>query len=71
MSLDDKYTYPGSGGVLVNRFGIRDAARLDQLVNDIRPALDDLFANLAAAAKHRSRPISTSSRHLPDHAGPA
>jgi len=47
MSLDDKYTYPGSGGVLVNRFGIRDAARLDQLVNDIRPALDDLFANLA------------------------
>ncbi|MCA0180413.1 MAG: Fic family protein [Actinobacteria bacterium] len=34
MTLDDKYTYPGSGGVLVNRFGIRDADRLDQALND-------------------------------------
>ncbi|RDV43225.1 cell filamentation protein, partial [Leifsonia sp. ku-ls] len=29
MSEDDKYTYPDSGGVLVNSKGIRNAARLD------------------------------------------
>lgn len=34
MSVDDKYTYPGSGGVLVNHLCIRDAARLDQALND-------------------------------------
>ncbi|MCC6856345.1 MAG: Fic family protein [Microbacteriaceae bacterium] len=34
MTLDDKYTYPGSGGVLVNRLGIRDLGRLDQALND-------------------------------------
>lgn len=30
---DDKYTYPGSGGVLINRLGIRDATRLDEAMN--------------------------------------
>jgi cell filamentation protein len=34
MSGDDKYTYPGSGGVLVNRLGIRDPVRLDEALND-------------------------------------
>lgn len=34
MSVDDKYTYPDSGGVLINHLNIRDAARLDQAVND-------------------------------------
>lgn len=34
MSVDDKYTYPGSGGVLVNLLGIRDATVLDQALND-------------------------------------
>lgn len=34
MTLDDKYTYPGSGGVLVNRLGIQDAGRLDHALND-------------------------------------
>lgn len=34
MTLDDKYTYPGSGGVLVNRLGVRDLGRLDQALND-------------------------------------
>lgn len=38
MTLDDKYTYPGSGGVLVNRRGIRDPARLDQALNDYASA---------------------------------
>ncbi len=38
MTLDDKYTYPGSGGVLVNRYGIRDADRLDQALNDYATA---------------------------------
>lgn len=33
MSVDDKYTYPGSGGVLRNRQGIREAARLDHVMN--------------------------------------
>lgn len=35
MAEDDKYTYPGSGGVLVNTFGIRDAARFDAAMNDV------------------------------------
>lgn len=30
MSLDDKYTYPGSGGVLVNLLDIHDPALLDK-----------------------------------------
>lgn len=34
MSVDDKYTYPGSGGVLVNAKGIRDKAGLDGAMND-------------------------------------
>lgn len=34
MSLDDKYTYPGSGGVLVNLLDIRDPAVLDHALND-------------------------------------
>ena len=38
MSVDDKYTYPGSGGVLVNSKGIRDASRLDAALNDYASA---------------------------------
>ncbi len=34
MSVDDKYTYPNSGGVLINRFDIRDADLLDRVLND-------------------------------------
>jgi len=33
MTLDDKYTCPDSGGVLVNRLDIRDLGRLDQALN--------------------------------------
>lgn len=33
MSVDDKYTYPGSGGVIVNSFGIKDSAELDAVMN--------------------------------------
>lgn len=33
MSVDDKYTYPGSGGVLINGLGLRDAAALDEAIN--------------------------------------
>lgn len=35
MSVDDKYTYPGSGGVLVNHYNIRDGEQLDKAVNAI------------------------------------
>lgn len=35
MSVDDKYTYPGSGGVLVNAAGIRDQGQLDEAMNDV------------------------------------
>lgn len=35
MSVDDKYTYPGSGGVLVNAAGIRDQRQLDEAMNDV------------------------------------
>ncbi|WP_434513175.1 Fic family protein (plasmid) [Clavibacter nebraskensis] len=35
MSVDDKYTYPGSGGVLINAAGIRDHAQLDEAMNDV------------------------------------
>ncbi|WP_254789363.1 Fic/DOC family protein [Curtobacterium sp. YR515] len=38
VSDDDKYTYPGSGGVLINSKGIRDQARLDQATNDYASA---------------------------------
>lgn len=38
MNEDDKYTYPGSGGVLINSKGIRDQARLDQAMNDYASA---------------------------------
>lgn len=35
MHGDDKYTYPGSGGVLRNLLNIEDAAELDSAVNDL------------------------------------
>lgn len=35
MSVDDKYTYPGSGGVLVNTAGYRTHAQLDAAMNDV------------------------------------
>lgn len=35
MFGDDKYTYPGSGGVLRNLLGIEDADALDAAVNDL------------------------------------
>jgi len=38
MTLDDKYTYPGSDGVLVNRHGIREHGRLDEALNDYASA---------------------------------
>ena len=42
MGEDDKYTYFGSGGVLVNAFDIRDGAKLDAAMND--------YASVAMAA---------------------
>ncbi|WP_145229146.1 hypothetical protein [Rudaeicoccus suwonensis] len=36
--IDDKYTYPGSGGLLINTFNIKDPARLDQAMNDVASA---------------------------------
>lgn len=38
MSVDDKYTYPGSGGVLVNHYDIHDSVQLDRALNDIATA---------------------------------
>ena len=38
MGEDDKYTYAGSGGVLVNPRGIRDASRLDAAMNEYASA---------------------------------
>lgn len=38
MSADDKYTYPGSNGVLKNLLGIRDRHRLDEAMNDYASA---------------------------------
>jgi len=35
MSVDDKYTYPGSGGVLVNAAGYRTHHELDEAMNDV------------------------------------
>ncbi len=35
MSVDDKYTYPGSGGVLINAASIRDHVQLDEAMNDV------------------------------------
>ncbi|UDM20532.1 Fic/DOC family protein [Clavibacter michiganensis] len=35
MSVDDKYTYPGSGGVLINAASIRDHVELDEAMNDV------------------------------------
>lgn len=35
MSVDDKYTYPGSVGVLINEAGIRDHVQLDEAMNDV------------------------------------
>ncbi len=46
MSVDDKYTYPGSGGVLVNKLGILDADALDRALNDfVSAAWADLIRN--------------------------
>lgn len=42
MIADDKYTYPGSGGVLVNNYNIRDAEQLDKAVNAVAGAPDAL-----------------------------
>lgn len=36
--IDDKYTYPGSGGVLVNKLNIREPDRLDAAMNRIATA---------------------------------
>jgi len=38
VSLDDKYTYPGSGGVLRNNLNIRDPYQLDDALNDFASA---------------------------------
>jgi cell filamentation protein len=35
MSVDDKYTYPGSGGVLINAAGYRTHRELDEAMNDV------------------------------------
>lgn len=48
MSEDDKYTYAGSGGVLINSRGIRDQAGLDEAMNG--------YASVAMAAL-RAEPI--------------
>lgn len=45
MFGDDKYTYPGSGGVLRNLLNIKDADGLDHAVNDI------VTANWAAMSR--------------------
>ncbi|RFA13091.1 hypothetical protein B7R22_14345 [Subtercola boreus] len=46
MAEDDKYTYAGSGGVLVNSLGIRDAARLDDAMNDYASlAMADIYTD--------------------------
>lgn len=39
MSLDDKYTYPNSGGVLRNKLNITDGARLDEAMNELASAM--------------------------------
>lgn len=38
MTHDDKYTYPGSGGVLRNKLGITDPVELDEAMNDYASA---------------------------------
>lgn len=45
MNGDDHYTYPGSGGVLVNLLGLRSSADLDEALND--------FATIEWAALRR------------------
>jgi cell filamentation protein len=35
MSVDDKYTYPGSGGVLINAANYRTHRELDEAMNDV------------------------------------
>ncbi|MCG7301635.1 hypothetical protein MHJ85_10270 [Brevibacterium ravenspurgense] len=35
MSIDDKYTYPNSGGVLRNLLSIRDSTVLDDALNKL------------------------------------
>ncbi len=48
MSIDDKYTYPGSGGVLINAAGIQDRDTLDAAMNEV---------SSIALAKIREEPI--------------
>lgn len=48
MSVDDKYTYPGSGGVLINAAGIQDRDTLDAAMNDV---------SSIALAKIREEPV--------------
>jgi len=50
MSVDDKYTYPGSGGVLINAAGIHDRHTLDAAMNDV---------SSIALAKIRDEPVPT------------
>lgn len=50
MSLDDAYTYAGSGGVLRNHLDIRDADRLDEVMNELASV-----AWAAAAARGSER----------------
>ena len=38
MSADDKYTHPGSGGVLVNKLDLHDSDALDEALNDYATA---------------------------------
>jgi hypothetical protein len=34
VSLDDKYTYPGSNGVLINKLSLRTHDQLDNAMNE-------------------------------------
>jgi cell filamentation protein len=56
MSVDDKYTYPGSGGVLVNLLDIRDPERLDKALR--------LFASRGLALIQADRPARLDFEYL-------
>lgn len=45
MSQDDKYTYPGSGGVPRNKRGLTDRDELDRAMNDYASAAWIAFSN--------------------------
>ena len=60
MGEDDKYTYSGSGGVLVNRYGIRDAAVLDAAMNETATAA----MSAMAAEAQPERPGFDYLRHI-------